>query len=126
MNFIEKYNDTNANYPKHKVIHQLFEEQVERTPNNIALEFEDKTMTYQELNEKSNQLARRLREKGVKTNSIVAIMLDRSFEMIIGILGVLKSGGTYLPIDPDYPYDRIKYMVENSECDIILTKDEFM
>ncbi|MBC8062862.1 MAG: amino acid adenylation domain-containing protein [Clostridiaceae bacterium] len=125
-NYIEKYNDTDAEYPSSKVIHQLFEEQASRTPDNIALEFEDKIMTYEKLNNKSNQLARRLRERGVKTNSIVAIMLNRSFEMIIGILGILKSGGTYLPIDPGYPNDRVNYMLENSECDIVLTQDEFM
>ena len=125
-NFIEKYNDTYSNYPNNMAIHELFEEQAKRNPDNIALELEDKTMTYEKLNNKSNQLARRLRERGVQTGSIIAIMLNHSFEMIIGIMGVLKSGGTYLPIDPGYPNDRIKYMLENSECDIVLTQDKFM
>ena len=115
------FNDTKAEYPRHKTIHQLFEEQAERTPDNIALVFGDKQLTYRELNEKSNQLARLLRKKGIKPDSIIGIMVERSLEMIIGIMGVLKAGGAYLPIDPNYPVDRISYMLEDSGATLLLT-----
>lgn len=117
-----EFNDTVADYPKDKTIHQLFEEQVERTPDNIALVFEDNIMTYKELNQKSNQLARILRDKGVKPDSIVGIMVNRSLEMMVGMLAILKSGGCYLPIDPDYPEERIEYMIEDSNANILLTQ----
>ena len=117
-----KFNDTYADYPREKTIHQLFEEQVERTPNHIALVFNDEQLTYKELNEKTNQLAGFLRKRGVKSDDIVGIMVERSFEMIIGILGILKSGGAYLPIDPDYPEERIRFMLEDSKIDILLTQ----
>ena len=120
------FNNTKADYPKDKTIVDLFEEQVKLTPNNIALVFENQSLTYKELNEKANSLAFYLRNKQVKNNSIVGIMLNRSLEMIIGILAVLKSGGAYIPIDPDYPTDRIEYLLDNSNCSILLTsKDLF-
>ncbi len=116
------FNNTKADYPKDKTIHQLFEEQVEKTPDNIAVVYEEKSFTYRELNERANQLARVLRYKGVKSDSIVAIMVERSLDMIVGIMGVLKSGGAYLPIDPEYPKDRIEYMLEDSEAIMLLTQ----
>nr|WP_150149854.1 non-ribosomal peptide synthase/polyketide synthase [Bacillus swezeyi] len=117
-------NETKRDYPKDKTIHQLFEEQAERTPELPAVVSDNDKLTYRELNEKSNQLARHLREKGVKSDTIVAIMAERSPEMIIGIMGILKAGGAYLPIDPDYPKERIKYMLEDSGADIILLDNE--
>ena len=116
------FNDTAAEYPKGSTIHELFEEQAEKAPGNTALVFEDKRLTYRQLNEKSNQLARTLREKGIKPNSIVGIMTERSPETVIGILGILKAGGAYLPIDPGYPKDRIRYMLEDSRAEIVLTQ----
>ncbi|MGE5329544.1 MAG: amino acid adenylation domain-containing protein [Deltaproteobacteria bacterium] len=116
------FNNTKADYPKDKTIHQMFEEQAAKTPDNIAVVFEDKKLTYRELNEKSNQLARILREKGVKPDSIVGIMIYRSIEMIVGVMGILKAGGAYLPIDPDYPKDRIEYMLEDSNALVLLTE----
>nr|WP_278046118.1 non-ribosomal peptide synthetase [Clostridium beijerinckii] len=118
-----EFNDTKADYPKDKTIQELFEEQVEKTPDNIAIVFEDKKLTYRELNEKSNSLARLLREKGVRPNSIVGIMVERSPEMIIGIMGILKSGGAYLPIDTSFPKDRIEYMLEDSKSNILLSRN---
>jgi bacitracin synthase 3 len=115
------FNDTYADYPKDKTIHQLFEEQVERTPDNIALVFEDRTMTYRELNEKANQLAWYLVEQGVKPGDVVGLLLDKSFEMIISILGILKAGGAYLPLDPSSPEDRIKFQIEDSKLNLIIT-----
>ncbi|MBJ3792176.1 AMP-binding protein, partial [Bacillus sp. OA1] len=120
--FLNEFNETKAEYPKEKTIHRLFEEQVERTPNKVAVVFDKQQLTYKELNEKSNQIARILQNKGVQPDTIVGIMIERSLEMIIGIMGILKSGAAYLPIDPEYPEERIKYIVEDSGTNIILTK----
>jgi len=117
-----EFNDTRAEYPHDKTINRLFEEQAEKTPNNIALVLNDESMTYSELNAKSNQLARLLREKGVKPDGIVGIMVERSLEMIVGIMGVLKSGGAYLPVDPGYPDDRIRFILEDGGVEILLTQ----
>ncbi|SHK10285.1 non-ribosomal peptide synthetase [Paramaledivibacter caminithermalis] len=118
---LENWNSTNKEYSKEKCIHQLFEEQALKTPESIAVKYNDSQLTYSQLNKKSNQLALVLREKGVKPNDIVAIITEKSLEMIIGILGILKAGGAYLPIDPSYPLDRIKYMLENSKANLLLT-----
>ncbi|MCW1941620.1 AMP-binding protein [Bacillus anthracis] len=96
------FNDVTADYPREKTIHQLFEEQVERTPNHIAVVFEDKKLTYIELNTRANQLARTLKAEGIKENQLIGIMVERSIEMIVGMLGILKAGGAYVPIDPEY------------------------
>jgi hypothetical protein len=103
----------------------LFEEQVEKTPDNIAVVFEDKQLTYRELNSRANSLAGVLRDKGAGTDSIVGIMLERSLEMIIGIMAILKAGGAYLPIDPGYPEERIQFMLEDSSTRILLTQSRF-
>lgn len=105
-------------------IHELFEEQVKKMPDNIAVEFEGKKLTYKELNDKSNSLAMVLREKGVKPDVIVGIMVKRSLEMIIGIVGILKAGGAYLPIGIDYPEDRIRYILNDSKSRLLLTGNE--
>jgi amino acid adenylation domain-containing protein len=123
------FNDTEAEYPKDKTLQRLFEEQVERTPDNIAVtgspRIEHMTYmtytSYRELNQKSNQLAHLLRQKSIKPDTIVGIMMQRSLEMIIGILGILKAGGAYLPIDPDYPGERQQYMLEDSGAKILVT-----
>ncbi|WP_312578100.1 condensation domain-containing protein, partial [Clostridium sp.] len=120
---LHEFNDTKVNYPKDKTIHELFEAQVERTPDNIAVMFEDKKLTYKELNEMSDSLARILRDKGVKVDSIVGVMVERSLEMIVGIMGILKAGGAYLPIDPGYPKERIEYMLKDSKSKILLSKN---
>ncbi|MEI6602687.1 MAG: amino acid adenylation domain-containing protein [Clostridia bacterium] len=119
-----EFNDTLVHFPRSKTIHQLFEEQVKKTPDRIALVFENTEVTYTELNQKANQLAYYLREKGVNPDTIVGIMMQRTPEMIVGILGILKSGGCYLPIDPDYPEDRTKYMLEDSKTKYLLVHDE--
>jgi fengycin family lipopeptide synthetase D len=116
------FNNTQAEYPQDKTIHQLFEEQVEKTPSHPAIVFEDKRLTYQELNEKANRLARMLRAKGVGPNKIVAIMMKRSMEMIVGIFGILKAGGAYLPLDPAYPEGRVRFMLEDSQTKILITQ----
>jgi len=116
-----KFNDTQADFPMDKSIQQFFEEQVIRTPKNIAVIFRNESLTYEELNQKANQLARFLQEKGVKPDSIIGIMLERSLEMIIGIFAILKAGGAYLPINPKNPLDRIKYMLEDCGSQILIT-----
>ena len=118
-----EFNNTKVDYPKDKTIVDLFEEQVEKTPNNIAIVFEGQKLTYRELNEKANQLARYLIENGVTNNSIVGIMVPRSLEMIIAMFGILKSGAAYLPLDPTYPKNRIKYILKDSNVNLLLTKD---
>ncbi|MCK4258962.1 MAG: amino acid adenylation domain-containing protein [Halanaerobiales bacterium] len=119
-----EFNNTDADFPKNSIIHQIFEEQVEKIPNYIAVVYKEQKLTYRELNEKINRLARNLREKGVKSDSIVGILVDRSLMMMIGILGILKSGGAYLPISPEYPEDRIKYMLSDSKSDLVLTQSK--
>lgn len=116
-----KFNNTKMDYPKDKTISQLFEEQVEKTPNNIAVVFGENKLTYTELNEKANSLACYLREQKIGRNDIVGIMVNRSLEMIVSILAVLKSGACYIPIDPEYPQDRIEYMLNNSNSKYLLT-----
>ena len=123
IQILYQFNNTVAEVPGNKTIQELFEEQVQKTPDNIALVFDNKTLTYRELNEKSNKLANVLRSKGVKPNSIVGIMIERSLEMLIGIFGVLKSGGAYLPIDIEYPEERINYILKDCGAEIVLTKN---
>jgi len=120
------FNNTEAEYSKNKTIVELFEEQVERTPDNVAVVFENESLTYAEFNAKANQVAYRLRELGVKPNELVAMLTERSLEMLVGIFGVLKAGGAYLPMDPTYPEDRIAYMLEDSSAKVILTYKAFI
>ncbi len=116
-----EWNQTQAEYPQDKVIHQLFEEQVEKTPDAIAVIFEDKKLTYQQLNEKANQLGHYLQKLGVKPETLVGICVERSLEMIIGLLGILKAGGAYVPLDPQYPPERLNFMLEDTNISILLT-----
>ncbi|MCD0472746.1 condensation domain-containing protein, partial [Flavobacterium sp. JAS] len=118
------FNDTNAEYPKEKTIVDLFEEQVRKTPNNIAVVFGETKLTYQELNEKSNQLACYLRENyAIKPDDLVGVKLDKSDRMIVAILGVLKSGAAYLPIAVNYPEDRIAYIEQDSNCKAVIDQE---
>ena len=118
---LKEFNNTARNYSLHKSVVGLFEEQVNNTPNNTALVFENTTLTFQQLNHAVNQLAYFLRRKGVKPKTIVPICIDRSQEMVVGLLAILKAGATYVPIDPDYPMERITYMVEDSRAKIVLS-----
>ncbi|NOQ28124.1 MAG: amino acid adenylation domain-containing protein, partial [Bacteroidales bacterium] len=120
------FNDTKVDYPKDKTIHQLFEEQVIRTPKGIALVYNNTELTYRELNQRSNQLSHYLISKGLKPGNIVSIMLDRSIEMIVGILSVLKAGGAYCPIDINNPVERKIFILEDSESGLLLTKNRLL
>jgi amino acid adenylation domain-containing protein len=117
-------NDTDAEYSTDKTLMQLLEEQVKKTADKTALVFKDRRITYMELNEKVNRLARQLRDRGVEANSIVGLMTGRSIEMIIGLFAILKAGGAYIPIDPMYPGERIRYMLEDSNSKILLINNK--
>jgi non-ribosomal peptide synthetase component F len=117
-----EWNDTKSSYPEDKLIHQLFEEQVIKTPNNVAVVYEDHELTYQQLNEKANQLAHYLRSLGVGPDTLVAIAVERSLEMIIGLLGILKAGGAYVPLDPSYPSERLQFMLEDTNASVLITQ----
>jgi iturin family lipopeptide synthetase B len=131
---LAEFNNTASVYPKDKTLQQIFAEQMEQTPDHIAVigssELKYRTymtyltyISYGELNQKSDQLAHVLRERGVKPDTIVAIMMERSLEMIIGLLGILKAGGAYLPIDPQYPQERITYMLKDSGAQVLVVND---
>lgn len=116
-----EFNNTQVDYPTDKTVVDLFEEQVEKTPDSIAVVFEDQELTYRELNAKANQLAWYLKERGIEKDSIIATCMNRNIDLIISILGTLKLGCTYLPINPEYPVERISYILENSHSAILLT-----
>jgi non-ribosomal peptide synthetase component F len=108
------WNNTTKEYPSDKCIHQLFEEQVELTPDAEAVLFEDKQLTYRELNQRANCLAHHLRTLGVGPEVLVGICVERSLEMVVGLLGILKAGGAYVPLDPAYPPERLAFMLEDA------------
>jgi amino acid adenylation domain-containing protein len=116
------WNRTKVAYPKDRCLHELIEAQIERTPEATALVFEDQRLTYRELNQRANQLARRLQKLGVGPDTLVGICVDRSLEMVIGLLGILKAGGAYLPLDPYYPKERLTFMVKDSAIPVLLTQ----
>ncbi|CAH2574051.1 Linear gramicidin synthase subunit D [Planktothrix rubescens] len=120
---LEIWNQTDSNYFQDKTLIDLFEEQVNKTPDKTALVFEQTSLTYQELNQKANQLAHYLRENyQIEPDSLIGICTERSLEMVIGLLGVLKAGAAYVPIDSDYPEDRIRFILENSKISVLLTQ----
>ncbi len=115
------FNDTAVESPRDKCVHELFMEQAAKTPEKVALVFEDKQFTYRQLDEMSNSLAHFLRRNGVAPGSIVPIISKRSWHVIVAMLGILKAGGAYMPVDPTYPKDRIDYMFETARCSLALT-----
>ena len=123
---LQIWNQTDTKYPQDKTFVDLFEEQVKTNPDNIALVFEQQSLTYQELNQKANQVAHYLQQNySIEPDTLIGICVDRSLEMIIGLLGVLKAGAAYVPIDPKYPEDRIKFILEDSRTSILLTQSFF-
>lgn len=115
-----EWNDTCVEYPRNRCIHHLFDEQTEKSPGAVSVVFEDKQLTYRKLNAQANRLARYLQSLGVGPEVLVGICMDRSVEMIIGLLAILKAGGAYVPLDPAYPEERIAYMIEDSGTRIVL------
>jgi natural product biosynthesis luciferase-like monooxygenase protein len=116
------WNETAADYRRDLCIHQAFEAQVERTPEEIAVTFREQQLTYRALNERANRMARRLRAMGVGPETLVGIHVHRSLEMMVALLGVLKAGGAYVPLDPGYPAERIAWMLEDSELRVLITE----
>ena len=121
-----EWNNTTKEYPIDKCIHQLFEEQVTRSPDAIAVVFEDKQLTYRELNQRANCLAHHLKTLGVEPEVLVGICVERSLEMIVGLLGILKAGGAYVPLDPAYPFERLSLMIEDAQPSVLLTQERLV
>ena len=119
---IARFNNTATVYPEDKLVHQLFEEQVERTPDNVAVILEHRQLTYVQLNARANQLAHHLNALGVGPEVPVAICMERCPEMVVGLLGILKAGGAYVPLDPAYPKERLSFMLEDSRSSVLLTQ----
>lgn len=119
---LNRFNDRSLDYPREKTIDQLFVQQVDLCPEQIAVKYLDQKLTYRELNDRTDQLASILRQRGVSSGSIVGLLVERSLEMVIGIFGILKAGGAYLPISPDYPESRITYLLEDSGAEVLLTQ----
>jgi len=115
-------NQTASDFPRASCLHELFEAQVERTPQSVAVAFEDQEMTFGELNRHANQLAHYLREQGVSADKLVGLCVERSLAMVVGILGILKAGGAYVPLDPSYPRERLEYIIEDSAPVALLTE----
>jgi amino acid adenylation domain-containing protein len=121
-----EWNDTVVDYPQDKCLHDLFEEQVERTPDAVAVVYGGQQLTYRELNSRANQLAHYLISKGVEPEVMVGLYMERSLEMVIGIYGIIKAGGAYVPLDPEYPPDRIAFMVAETDVPVLLTQEHLV
>ncbi|MHC5769303.1 MAG: non-ribosomal peptide synthetase [Nostoc sp.] len=120
------WNDTKQDYTENKCFHQLFEAQVEKTPDAIALVFDDEQLSYKELNIRSNQLAHYLKKLGVVPDVLVGICVERSPEAIVALLGILKAGGAYLPLDPSLPQERLDFMLEDAQVSVLLTQEKLL
>jgi len=120
-----EWNNTAADYPADKCLHQLFEKQVEHTPDATAVIFADQQLTYRELNAHANQLAHHLIAQGVGPDVLVGLCVERSIEMVVGLLGILKAGGAYVPLDPNYPAERLAFMLEDTQVQLTLTQAKY-
>ncbi|MFM7584055.1 MAG: non-ribosomal peptide synthetase, partial [Caldilinea sp.] len=121
-----EWNETAVDFGQAKCIHALFEEQVERTPNALAVVFEEAQLTYAELNARANQLAHTLQGLGVGPDVLVGLCVERSLEMVVGLLGILKAGGAYVPLDPAYPAERLAFMLEDAAVPVLLTQEALL
>src|SRR6516164_7498452 len=116
-------NQTYSEYPRHKCLHELLTETAEAKRDCVAVQFEGKSLTFAELNTRSNQLARVLQRKGVGPESLVGLCVERSLEMVVSLLAILKAGGAYVPLDPAYPADRIKYVLDDARVQVLITQE---
>ncbi len=123
---VVEWNETRTDYPRDKCIQQLFEEQVEHDPEAIALVFAERRVSYGELNRRANRLAHHLRSLGVGPDTLVGICVERSIEMVVGILGILKAGGAYVPLDPNYPQERLAFMANDARLPVIVTQEKWV
>jgi aspartate racemase len=121
-----EWNDTRADYPRGQCVHQLFEAQVERTPEAVAVVFGDRQLTYRELNRRANRLAHYLRKRGVGPEALVAICVERSLELVVGLLGILKAGGAYVPLGPSDPKERLAFLLEDAGASLLLTTEQVL
>ena len=121
-----EWNDTAVAYPRERCVHELFEEQVERSPDAVAVVFEDQELTYRELNQRANQLGQYLRRIGVEPGCLVGLCLKRSPELVVGILGVMKAGGAYVPLDADYPPQRLQFMLTDAKVGFLVTQHSLL
>lgn len=121
-----EWNKTQADYPKDRCVHQLFEVQVDRSPDGTALVFEEQQLTYRELNSRANQLAHHLTKLGVGPDVLVGICVERSLDMVVGLLGILKAGGAYVPLDPAYPAERVSFMLEDADVPVLLAQHRLL
>ena len=121
---LEEWNHTDTIFDNKLCVHQWFEAQVEQTPDAVAVVYEQQKLTYRELNQKANQLAHHLQSLGVKSEQLVGICVERSLEMVIGMLAILKAGGAYVPLDPTYPQERLTYMLEDAGVSVLLTQSK--
>jgi non-ribosomal peptide synthetase component F len=121
-----EWNDTAVEYPPEQCIHELFEAQVTRSPEAVALVYEAEQVSYGELNERANQLAHYLRELGVGAEGRVGICVERSVEMVVGLLGILKAGGAYVPLDAQYPEERLRFMLADAQVEVLLTQEQLL
>ena len=121
-----EWNNTSTDYPQNKCIHQLVEEQVELTPDAIAVIFQERQLTYRELNNRANQLAHYLQKLGVRNDALVGICVERSLEMVVGLLGILKAGCAYVPLDPTYPQERLHFMLQDTQVSVLLTNQSLV
>jgi amino acid adenylation domain-containing protein len=121
-----EWNDTGVDYPQDRCLHELFEAQVERTPEAVALAFDSEQLTFRELNRRANQLAHHLQRLGVGPEVLVGVCMERSLEMVIALYGILKAGGAYVPLDPEYPADRVAFMLEDAQVPVLLTQQRLV
>ena len=117
------WNDTHVAFPD-ACVHELFEQQVARDPDAVAVVYKQRQLSYRELNQRANQVAHYLRKRGVGPDSLVGVCLERSLEMVIALLGVWKAGGAYVPLDPAYPQDRLSFMVNDTGMKVLLTDEQ--
>jgi amino acid adenylation domain-containing protein len=120
------WNETQADYPAEACLHELFEAQVERTPEAVAVVCEEQQLTYQELNQRANQLAHHLRTRGVGPEVCVGLCLERALELVVGLLGILKAGGAYVPLDPTYPPERLAFMLQDAQAPVLVTQEHLV
>jgi amino acid adenylation domain-containing protein len=120
---LPEWNRTAADFPRDRCIHQLLEDQCKRTPDAIAVQFENQSLTFAELHARANQLAHALRRRGVKPEVLVGVCIERSLDMVVALLAILKAGGAYVPLDPAYPADRIKYVLDDARVKVLLTQN---
>ena len=120
---LQVWNDTSVAFPRNLTVHKLIEQQMDATPDSVAVVFEDSQLTYAELNRRSNQLAHYLRKLGVKPGSLVAVFVERGLEMIVALLGTMKAGGAYVPLDPTFPPERLRFVLGDAKASIVLTQD---